>query len=466
MIKLQDFTTEKNESQERFLDDFFNRIVPLAMEECQIIVLSGAMGSGKSLAVQFAINLLCTQYPDYQGAVGRISKDIVKDTFFRELKIMTPEEVLSVDTKEFLEWKNGSNFKIVGWGDGDTMKLRSNNLHCFVMEEVTEDAAMAGKVELNYRALLEVFGRVRLNNAPNLIILVTNPDDPSHWLHEKYIEKAGWVDGEKREGKNRDPNVSVHYSKTIDNKFLKKGYEANLRKQLSEKQFQRYGLGRWVSLESEGIYYEYDENVHYLDDKTYKIDYRFPINLNWDFNTAKGKPMSVCMSQYIRDVFHFYDELLIEDSSTRGILEALFEDGFFEQFKPGGTNLIINGDAAGWQKHSSGNMSDYGVMKQFFDHLPYKINYEICVNRSNPPVKSRHNVCNLYLKDYTGRIRCWLYAKCENLNKGLKGGQLKKGNTYKELETYTQHVCTAFGYNIFKNTRDSGGVEDLDDLFD
>ena len=109
----------------------------------QIVVLSGAMGSGKSLAVQYFISRLCmdTKYKNLKVGVGRISVTDAKDTFFKELKVMTPSSVLLKDNSENLLFKTGSEVTLQGWGDGNVRKIRSNNYHIFVMEEVTEDAA-------------------------------------------------------------------------------------------------------------------------------------------------------------------------------------------------------------------------------------------------------------------------------------------------------------------------------------
>lgn len=464
-VHLSEFDPKENKSQKRFLDNLFKTIVPRAEKEVQLVILSGAMGSGKSLAVQFAINLLMSDYAKLKVGVGRISVKDAKDTFFKEFKVMCPSEVLKRDNAESMEFLNNSEVKAVGWGDKNVRKIRSNNFHIFVLEEVTEDAVKDGTYNLNYDALIEVIGRTRNPNGPNIIFLITNPDDPEHWLYREYIEKAGYVDGEKTSSLNREDNVHLFYSITTDNPYLSEAYKNMMLKNMSPKQAQRYVYGRWVSLGTDGIYNEYKEEEHYHEKTIYKVNKSYPVHLSWDFNTAQGKPMSVCMFQYINDHFHFYDEVVIENSNTRGVLEELEERGFFKQFT-GTQQLIINGDAAGWAKQSAGTLSDYGLIKQFIDHLEYKVNYKLSVPTSNPEVKARHKLVNIYLKNLMNEIRISVYpplhdsTQVSTLHRGFKSTRLKKGSKYAEDDKNpNQHITTSAGYGIWDCTKKKGGIK-------
>jgi PBSX family phage terminase large subunit len=462
-VHLEEFTAEDNPSQDRFLDTMINEVVPKAETEgVQYVILSGARGSGKSLAVEYFINWMCMEYPGIEINLSRISIKEIKDTLFKELKVMTPSKVLAKDNAESITFVNKSHVKCVGYGDGNVRKIRGNNCHVWVMEEVTEDALKSGLHELNLRALEEITMVTRNPGAPKIIIILTNPEDPEHWLYRKYIDLAGYVDGDKTNTKKRKENVHVYYSLTSDNPHLGEAFLNNLQETLSPKQAERYIYGKWVSLATGGVYNEYLDELHWHPDIEYKINKQKPIILSWDFNTAKDKPMSTCISQYINDTFHVFDECVLENSNTRGVLEELEERGFFKQFI-GTQQLQIMGDAAGWAKQSAGTMSDYGLIKQFIDHLPYKINYKIMVPKSNPAVKGRHNLVNAYLKNLKGDIRVAIYSGAETLRRGMKSTQLKKGATYKEDDSNpNQHITTAFGYMVWRCTRKSGGVEKLD----
>lgn len=452
----------KNESQDRFLSTMINEVVPKAEKEgIQYVILSGARGSGKSVGVEFLLNWFALEYPSIQINLSRISIKEVKDTLFKELKVMTPAKVLKKDNAESLTFLNDSHIKCVGYGDGNVRKIRGNNCHIWVMEEVTEDALKDGLHELNLRALQEISMVVRNPGGPKIVIILTNPEDPEHWLYREYIDKAGYVDGDKTANrKDRKENVHVFYSLTSDNPHLGEAFLNNLQTTLSPKQAERYIYGRWVSLATTGVYNEYQDELHWFPDHEYKVNHTYPVILSWDFNTAKGKPMSACIGQYINDIFHMYDECVLENSNTRGVLEELEERGFFKQFSGTGRLLEIMGDAAGWAKHSGAEMSDYGLIKQFLDHLPYKVNYKVKVPKSNPAVKARHNLVNAYLRNLKGDIRVCIYENCETLRRGLKSTQLKKGATYKEDDSNpTQHITTSFGYMVWRCTRKSASFK-------
>jgi PBSX family phage terminase large subunit len=448
-----------NTSQKNLIDNFFSFIVPKAEKEgVQIIVISGAMGSGKSAAVQFINSILMLAYPNMVWAIGRISIQNAIDTYMKEIKQMLPAEVMEKDTIEYIKLKNGSNIKAIGWGDGHVSKLRANQFSAAIIDEVTEDAGKAGTHELNKRALLEIFGRVRVPGSPRFIFLITNPDDPEHWLYREYISKASYIDGKPTNIIEAKKNVHVFYSVTSDNIFLGQDYIDTMLTNLSPKEAERRVYGRWVSVSTTGIYNEYKDELHYFPNEEYKVNKNYPITLAWDFNTAKGKPMSACIGQYINDHFHMYDEVVLENSNTRGVLEELYARGFFKQFT-GTQELWIMGDAAGWAKHSSSVGSDYGVMKQFLDTLEYRVNYSFKVPVKNPEVKVRHNIVNAYLKNLKGDIRVKIYKGCETLSRGLKTAQLKSGSKYTEDDSNpTQHISSCFGYMVVRHTRSNGGV--------
>lgn len=452
-----------NTSQRKFLQLFYRDILPKSYEETQFVVLSGAMGSGKSMAVQYIVARLLMENPDLKIGIGRMSVDMAKTTFFRELKIMLPSEVVDQDSAESMTLINRSLVKCLGWGDKNVRKLRADNFHCFVLEEVTEDAVREGSFNLNKDALDEIIGRVRNPNGPNIIFLVTNPDDPEHWLHKEYIAKAGYVDGERTKTIGRDDRIHLFYSVTTDNPYLKDSYRSDLETKLTPNQAKRYVFGKWVSISGEGIYNEYNDEQHYHADKVYEPNYAHPVYLSFDFNTAKGKPMSACIGQFINDHAHGYDECVIENSNTRGILQELKERGFFKNFElDKRAKLIIVGDAAGWSSQANSDFTDYGVIEQFLNTLETPINFKIEAVAKNPEKKERHSLVNLYLKNFKGDIRTSIYApahdptKISTLARGLKSTRLKKGSKYDEEETPVQHITTAWGYFLWYCVNNQG----------
>ena len=71
------------------------------------------------------------------------------------------------------------------------------------------------------------------------------------------------------------------------------------------------------------------------------------------------------------------------------------------------------------------------------------------VPRSNPPVRTRHNIVNAYCQNDLGQHRLTVYAKCKTLDKGLRLTALKKGGSYIEDDSKPyQHITTALGYGV------------------
>lgn len=462
---------KRNHSQINFLKVFFKEVLKKAEKETQFVVLSGAMGSGKSVAAQYIIARLMLEYKQLKVGLGRMSIDAVKTTFYKELKDMIPTEVVSQDNAESLSLINGSSVHCKGWGDKNTRKIRSDNYHIFVLEEVTEDAVRQGSFNLNKEALKEIIGRTR-NPAPagitdkkypNIIFLITNPDDPEHWLYKEYIALAGYVNGQKTTNINREENINVFYSVTTDNPYLKESYKEALYKKMSKNEGKRYVEGKWVSLSGEGVYNEYREEEHYQGNKVYEPNPSIDELLSWDFNTGAGKPMSACMAQFIKDEFHFFDEVVMENSNTRAMMIELEARGYFKRFSGTTRRLVILGDASGWANHAAADYSDYGFMEMFLNSLPYKVNYTIKTPISNPEIKARHQLVNLYLKNFKNEVRIHIYAPAHNpqlvstLHRGFKSVKLRKGANYLEDDSNpTQHITTAAGYLIWYCVHNTG----------
>jgi PBSX family phage terminase large subunit len=453
-----DGTQKSNNSQRRFLKSFYQDVLPKSLNDLQIVILSGAMGSGKSLAIQYLTTKMSIDYPLLQVRVARLSIKAAAQSFFRELKVMIPEVIKDAESAEQLTLKNGSHIMCRGWADKNLSKVRSDNAHIYILEEATEDARTQGNNNINYEALKEMVGRTRNPNGPNIIFIISNPDDPEHWLYQKYISKAGFINGQETDALNRVNNVHVYYSITTDNPFIRESYKDSLAQNMSPKQSQRYIFGKWVSLAEDGIYNEFNEDEHYHKDKKYVIDRNLPINLSFDFNTAAGKPMSACIFQYKNDHIHVYDEVVL-NGNTKTVLDELVSRGFFEDIVKNNQSLIILGDGAGWATQSSGGWSDFLYIQKYINELTYnnqKVMLEMKAGRKNPEIAARHKVVNYYLKNLKNQIRVSIYPPAHDekatstLVRGLKSTQLKKGSRYLEDDSNsTQHITTAFGYAVF-----------------
>lgn len=443
--------------QELFINDFFSRV--RHRKGVQQILLSGAVGSSKSKAVQYIFSRLLLEKKSQLILTRRALPDL-RDSCFNELKEMLTEKYIESEDNSQCKLKliNGSSVLSKTFADQKTSKVRSLSPDYWYFEELTE---------LEEHMFTEPYSRLGRNGDDfSCLIGATNPEGPDHWVHKRLIENAGWINGVKtRKREGRDLNIHVYYSLTVDNLYLNEEYIKNLKKNLSPKEAERKLEGKWVNIAGEGIYHAYDEDKNFITDKKYIVDIRYPIRLCFDFNTAEGKPMSACAMQYIDDKVHIFREFIIYKTNTHGLMQEIVQDE-----KENGKGIldyncqyIIHADATGRTKHSSATTSDISIIKQYIDHYSKKkVDYEVQVPSANPPVKDRINLVNSYCYNLLNEIRLFVY-NCVVVNNGFKNSQWKKGaNGVEDDSYYAQHVTTAAGYGIWRATRKGASIEQLE----
>jgi hypothetical protein len=189
--------------------------------------------------------------------------------------------------------------------------------------------------------------------------------------------------------------------------------------------------GQWTEIDEERVYYNYDRARNFINDK-WEINPAFPIDISHDFNIGEGKPMSATVSQYIDNVFHFKKVYAIHGARTNDILDEMADDGLFEHQN----KFRIFGDASGKARDTRSIKSDYDLIRQFVANYQRKngskLDFEMLVPLSNPPVRSRHNLVNSHFLDANGHIKLYVYSEAEMLDEGFRLTKLKKGGNYIE----------------------------------
>lgn len=388
------------------------------------LLLSGSIGSAKTLTAAHLAVTHCLLYPSAHVLIGRKTMPTLRDTLLQKII-----DHLGVDvefnlniSRGIITFPNGSKITSYSWADKQYKKVRSYDLSAAVIDELTENDAEEFYMEINNR-----LGRLPIKEC--WILCCTNPDSPQHWAYERFIV-------------NKNPQRHVYYSVTTDNPFLPEHYIENLKKDLDPKMARRMLYGEWLEISQDTIYHAYSEGNK---GKEYYIHPNYPIGISFDFNIGEGKPMSACLFQYILGQFHFFDEIILDGARTLDVLEELSSRSYFNTTK----RWTIHGDATGRARDTRSIRSDYDIIKNFFDKHPRNPKYEICVPKSNPPVRTRHNIVNSYLKNELGQQRLTVYEKCKKLDKGLRLTALKKGGSYIEDDSKDyQHVTTALGYAV------------------
>jgi len=409
------------------------------------ILLSGSVGSAKSILLAHLAILHCRRWPGARVAIGRRALPDVKRTIFSEIvEHLEGALVEGVDYKKSehkaeITFSNGSKIFPVTWGDRRYGKFRSLKLSMLIIEELTEnDEEFAAGFKI-LKARLRRIKKVH----ENILITATNPGEPDSFWHDYFIE-----------GSKQFASRYVFYSITTDNFHLDPIYVDQLLQDYSILEAERYLFGKWISLEGKGIYHAYAEARNFID-KVYKLDRTLPLRICFDFNTADGKPQSAALLQVDRKGnFHFFAESIIENANW--CLDNLDEfESLYPSSDPGLVDkcifhevpsVIVHGDATGKARSSNSLRSNYDLIKDWLAQR--KIVHKIEVPTINPPIVKRWTTVNALCQNAKKEVRLFVYKNCPTLNQGMKLTRKKEGTAVEDDSKKYQHVTTAIGYGI------------------
>ena len=402
------------------------------------ILLSGSVGSAKSILCAHWVISHCIRNPGSRVAISRQSLPDLRKTIYLEIvehldnSFIEGVHYKKRDNTCDVKFANGSEIISVSFGDKRWNKVRSLKLSGIVIEEGTDFDPEFYEDGGGFKLFKARLRRIH-NVKENFLLVATNPDSPDHFLHSYFIE-----------GQDNHESRFVFYSVTTDNPFLDPIYIKQLQQDYSFLEAERYLRGRWLPLDGKGVYSAYKAKNNYKN-CDYKVDVRFPVRISFDYNIALNKPLSCVLFQYdhIKDIFHFFNEAVIEGAYVEDIMQELDDRGLLAW-----PSYVIHGDATGRARHTSSKLGNYDIIQQYLDRR--KVNYQIQVPRSNPPVRSRHIKMNAYCKNDLGQIRLFVYKKAKTAHLGMRLTNLKKGANYIEDDSKPyQHITTAMGYGLY-----------------
>lgn len=399
------------------------------------VMLSGSVGSAKTLLLAHIVISHCTMFPGAVAGIGRLTMPSLKETLFDTIMkhIGDDIEVDHNQVRSVLTFPNGSKIISFSWADGHYTKFRSYEFSLFAVEELTENDK-----EDFYREMSMRVGR--LSHVPEkLIISATNPDDPTHWAYKHFVL-------------SKSKMRHVYYSITADNPFLPTSYIDSLKENLSERMARRMLYGEWLEIHQDVIYYAYRRDQNFKDVK-YVPSPSHPIRWCWDFNIGEGKPFSTCFFQHIDGVFHFFNEIIVQGFRTEDILEEASDRGILDL----PNKFIIYGDATGRRSDTRSKKHDYDIIKTFLANYKTKsgspLVFEVDVPLSNPRVRDRHNTVNAQICNAKDKRSVFVYQDAPTVDEGFRLTKLKKGSQYIEDDGPNcpwQHVSTAAGYGMMR----------------
>ena len=408
------------------------------------ILLCGSYYSAKTIiATHIGLKQL-VNFPGARICLGRRALPDIKSTIFQEFKDHLSYEDCFLEEDVDYKWndttaslyfkrKRGDSELISkSWADKKYEKMRGLKITAAIIEELTENS------DEEKEAYLKLVARVNRqdgfktsNGVPNFVIALTNPDEPTHWVYDRWFV-------------NPPKNRVVFNSVVSDNPFADPNYVDSLAGSLDPLAFRRYVHNEWISLTKEIVYYSYSRKRNFKEE-SYAPRKGQPIWLSWDFNIGKGKPLSACAAQYdeTEDTFHFFNETVTEGTRTRQSCEELEAKGVINK----DFHYIITGDCNGNNNDTRQTMSDFDIIEKFLEDGGYS--YEMRNPSSNPRVRERHNDVNAYCFNAKEEVRLYVYKDAEMVDKGLRMTSLVKNGRYVEDDSKEwQHVSTAVGYLI------------------
>lgn len=242
-------------------------------DESYTVLLTGSAGGGKSRIGLEMLHQYMQKFPGATGLMMRKAREWSEKSiapFMRQTVIGRTGRAVAVHKKadKLFQYANGSTLYYGGMRDDDQREsVRSiggdGGLDIALFEEAnafTED---------DYN---EIIGRVR-NTAGSYrqIILITNPDAPTHWINRRLI-----IGGESK----------VYYSSAKDNPHNAPEYIANL-ELMTGLLYERLVLGKWV--QAEGVVFDnFDPRYNVSTDAEYNPDYRVILGLDDGYVKGQG----------------------------------------------------------------------------------------------------------------------------------------------------------------------------------
>jgi PBSX family phage terminase large subunit len=228
-------------------------------DQSYTVLLTGSAGGGKSRVGLEMLHRYLQRNPGATGLMMRKAREWAEKSiapFMRQTVIGQSGRHIAIHKKadKLFEYANGSTLYYGGMKDDDQREsIRSiggdGGLDIALFEEAnafTED---------DYN---EIIGRVRNTaGAYRQIILMTNPDAPTHWINRRLIIGQ---------------EAKVFYSSALDNPHNAPEYVENLNK-MTGLLYDRLVLGKWV--QAEGVIYDNFSVEHNVTDEAeYNADWR------------------------------------------------------------------------------------------------------------------------------------------------------------------------------------------------
>lgn len=397
------------QAQQQFLNIPHNNTLDVA-------IYQGGYGSGKTWCGSLLGILLAMKYPGCRGLVGAKEYELVRKTtlvsYLEHLDNMG--FIYGVDysynkVDKIIRFSNGSEILFSALDDPE--KFKSLNLHWAEIEEASQVSDSTFK---------QLIGRLRntfigkdWDDFRYRLFGHTNPQPDKGWIWRRFVEEA-------------KENYRLIIAPTTNNIFLPAHYVESMKESFDEEYYKINVLGEFGDYASglvvKGFSHENIKEITYRADK--------PIHLTFDFNVD---PMSCILAHKTDTKVFYFDELVLENSSTERTINA-----FIERYPNHKGDIIINGDASGDNRSTQSEASNYIIIKNALKrHYPNN-NIKFDLRPYNPPIKNRIAAFNAMVCNSKGERRLFVDKKCKQFLNNIYNLKYKVGTDIVDVPTYAQ----------------------------
>ncbi|MBN8570576.1 MAG: terminase family protein [Ignavibacteria bacterium] len=392
----------------------------------------GGFGSGKTMSVPLRW-LKLIEYRMSQGKkcdlmvlepTNEMIRDIIVptfDEFFAKFEI--PVKYLSQRQNYTIEYKGAKHMCMLRSAERPA-SLTGKNLSDIIIDEF--DRIPYYKQKQVWR---ECISRIRKTDYGTCSV-VTTPEGYK-LTHELWVEK-------------KSKAFNCIKAKTSNNIHLPPDYIENLIEQYDSKLAKQYLEGEFVNIESDIVYYCFDRKVNVIADEKIPAGDDNRIIISFDFNVNPMCAVEIIMQGKAR--YQVY-EYKISNSNTKELCETIIDSLKRRYENCDKLNIILTGDASGTARSSSGEHSDFEIIRKCFSDAEFADSF-ISLQPANPPVRERVNYVNSVLE----KKQFFIAESCKASVKDREIVSWKKGSRkfiIDKSDRATTHLSDAADYGIW-----------------
>lgn len=382
--------------------------------ELDVVMYQGGYGSGKTWCGSLLGIMLARKYAGSRGLVGAKEYELVKNTtlvsYIEHLEAMG--YIKDVDYKynkidKKITFKNGSEILFKGLDDPE--KFKSLNLHWAEIEEASQVS------DSSFKGLI---GRLRNTNRGEdwkgfryRLFGHTNPQANKGWIWKRFVE-------------NPKENYRLIIAPTSENTHLPSHYIESMKDEYDPEYYRINVLGEFGDYSSGLVVKHFNsENEKELEYDPNKVLY-----LTCDFNVD---PMCWCIAHKDEENVYFFDELVVENTSTQACIEE-----FLKRYPSHKEKIVICGDASGDWRSTTSEFTNYMIIRRALEHHGYE--FEFKLRGFNPPILRRIQSFNARVCNANGERHIFIDKRCKWLLHNMYNLSFKEGTSKVNVPTEKQ----------------------------